>query len=99
MASSGVCRELKQGGRTCDYRELTEIMSVAAVPPFARPTAAPAQTGMAAAAAVLIVDDEVRSVEALARTLEEDFTVYTATSAEEALEILRRELVTIVLCD
>src|SRR5918912_1402316 len=48
---------------------------------------------------VLIVDDEVRSLEALARTLEEEFAILTAASAEQALEILRRELVTIVLCD
>jgi len=49
--------------------------------------------------AVLVVDDEVRSLEALARTLEDEFTVFTAASAEDALAILRRELVTIILCD
>ena len=49
--------------------------------------------------AILIVDDEVRSLEALSRTLDEDFTVYTAPSAEQALAILRREFITIVLCD
>jgi two-component system response regulator HupR/HoxA len=49
--------------------------------------------------AVLVVDDEVRSLEALTRTLEEDFVVFTAASAEEALAILRREFVAIVLCD
>jgi two-component system response regulator HupR/HoxA len=48
---------------------------------------------------VLVVDDEVRSLEALARTLEEDFTVFTAVNTDQALEILRREFVTIVLCD
>ncbi|HEX7488756.1 MAG TPA: sigma-54 dependent transcriptional regulator [Anaeromyxobacteraceae bacterium] len=51
------------------------------------------------APAVLVVDDEVRSLEALARTLEEEFTVFTAASAEDALVILRREQVTIILCD
>src|SRR5512144_2458713 len=55
--------------------------------------------GTAARQAVLVVDDEVRSLEALERTLEEDFTVLTAASAEDALAILRREFVTIVLCD
>ena len=49
--------------------------------------------------AVLVVDDEVRSLETLTRTLEEEFTVFVASSAEEALAILRREFVTIILCD
>jgi two-component system response regulator HupR/HoxA len=49
--------------------------------------------------AILVVDDEVRSLEALTRTLEEDFVVFTAASAEEALAVLRREFVAIVLCD
>jgi two-component system response regulator HupR/HoxA len=48
---------------------------------------------------LLIVDDEVRSLEALRRTLEEDFVVFTARSAEEAAEVLRREVVHVVLCD
>ena len=48
---------------------------------------------------VLVVDDEVRSQEALRRTLEEDFTVFTAGSAEEATQVMRREFVEIVLCD
>ena len=48
---------------------------------------------------VLVVDDEVRSQEALRRTLEEDFTVFTAGSAQAATEVMRREFVEIVLCD
>ncbi|TVO59367.1 sigma-54-dependent transcriptional regulator [Denitromonas halophila] len=48
---------------------------------------------------VLVVDDEVRSQEALRRTLEEDFTVFTAASAEAAAAIMAREWVQIVLCD
>ena len=64
---------------------------------------APAEGKAAARAAerpvVLVVDDEVRSLEALSRTLDEDFTVFTASSADDALEVLRREFVTIVLCD
>ena len=55
--------------------------------------------GPAARQAVLVVDDEVRSLEALTRTLEEDFSVFTAAGAEEALAVLRREFVSIVLCD
>ncbi len=53
--------------------------------------------------AVLVIDDEVRSQEALRRTLEEDFEVYTAGGAEEAQLVLEREAplggVQIVLCD
>ncbi len=53
--------------------------------------------------AVLAIDDEVRSLEALRRTLEEDFEVFTATGAEAALAILEREApgggVQIILCD
>jgi two-component system, NtrC family, response regulator HupR/HoxA len=48
---------------------------------------------------VLVVDDEVRSLEALTRTLEDEFTVFTASTAEEALAILRREFINIILCD
>jgi len=53
--------------------------------------------------AILVVDDEVRSQEALHRTLEEDFDVFCASSAAEGMEILEREASTeairIVLCD
>jgi two-component system, NtrC family, response regulator HupR/HoxA len=48
---------------------------------------------------VLVVDDEARSVEAIRRTLDEEFTVFTANSAEEAERVLQRETVEIVLCD
>ena len=34
---------------------------------------------------VLVVDDELRSQEALRRTLDEEFEVFTASSAAEAL--------------
>jgi two-component system response regulator HupR/HoxA len=53
--------------------------------------------------AVLVVDDEVRSQEALRRTLEEDFEVFCASSAAEGMAILEREqpsaAIRIVLCD
>jgi len=49
--------------------------------------------------AVLVIDDEIRSLEALQRTLEEDFAVFTAASADEAKRILEREWIRIVLCD
>lgn len=48
---------------------------------------------------VLVVDDEVRSQEALRRTLDEDFEVLCASSAEEAQTLLEREFVQILLCD
>jgi two-component system response regulator HupR/HoxA len=48
---------------------------------------------------VLVVDDEIRSQEALRRTLEEDFEVHTASSAAEARAIMERETVHIVLTD
>jgi two-component system response regulator HupR/HoxA len=53
--------------------------------------------------AILVVDDEVRSQEALRRTLEEDFDVLCAADADEGMEILEREQaitgIRIVLCD
>jgi two-component system, NtrC family, response regulator HupR/HoxA len=49
--------------------------------------------------AVLVVDDEVRSQEALRRTLDEEFEVFTASSAEEAWKIMERETVQVLLCD
>jgi len=49
--------------------------------------------------AVLVVDDELRSQEAIRRTLDEDFRVLTAGSAEQALAVLEREPVAVVLCD
>ncbi len=48
---------------------------------------------------VLIVDDEVRSLETLRRTLQDDFEVMISTTTEEAEEILQREWVQIILCD
>lgn len=48
---------------------------------------------------VLVIDDEVRSQESLRRTLEDDFEVFCASSAEEAQKILEREFVQIVLSD
>jgi two-component system response regulator HupR/HoxA len=45
------------------------------------------------------VDDEVRSLETLQRTLEDDFDVKTASTVAEAERILEREWVRIVLCD
>lgn len=48
---------------------------------------------------VLCVDDEVRALETLERTLDEDFDVLTAGSAEEALVLLEQHDVHAILCD
>lgn len=48
---------------------------------------------------VLILDDEVRGLEALQRILEDDFDVMTANSVVEAETILQQEWVQILLCD
>lgn len=48
---------------------------------------------------VLVVDDEVRSQDAMRRTLEEDFTVLTASGADDARQQLERNEVNVILCD
>jgi len=48
---------------------------------------------------ILIVDDEVRGLEALERILEDEFSVRTATNVADARKVLEQEFVQIVLCD
>ena len=48
---------------------------------------------------VLVVDDEVRSQEAIRRTLDEDFRVLTASDTAEARGLLDRHGVGVILCD
>ncbi|RZS57891.1 sigma-54-dependent transcriptional regulator [Sphaerotilus mobilis] len=48
---------------------------------------------------VLLVDDEPRSLDAMRRTLEEDFRVLTAGSAADARRLLEAEPVDVILCD
>lgn len=48
---------------------------------------------------ILVVDDELRSVEVIARVLDEDFDVHTALSAADALRILESEWIQIVFSD
>ncbi|MHB1992761.1 response regulator, partial [Metallibacterium scheffleri] len=48
---------------------------------------------------VLVVDDGIRSQEALRRTLKEDFGVFTASSVAMARTVMEREDVQIVLTD
>lgn len=54
---------------------------------------------MSSPTTVLVVDDEVRSLEALRRVLQEEFEVICARNAEEAEGVLAGELVQIILCD
>ncbi|MCV6612760.1 MAG: sigma-54 dependent transcriptional regulator [Amphritea sp.] len=55
--------------------------------------------GLAARPTVLCVDDEIRSLETLERTLDEEFDVLTASSAAQAMEILQQHDVQAILCD
>jgi two-component system response regulator HupR/HoxA len=48
---------------------------------------------------ILVVDDEVRSLETLQRILEDEFDVKIAATVAEAEAILEREWVQIILCD
>ena len=48
---------------------------------------------------VLLVDDEQRSLDAMRRTLEEDFEVLTAGGTEEARVQLEQREVDVILCD
>ncbi|MBI5907665.1 MAG: sigma-54-dependent Fis family transcriptional regulator [Burkholderiales bacterium] len=48
---------------------------------------------------VLVVDDETRSLDAIRRNLEEDFSILTASSADEARGLLERHEVSVILCD
>ncbi len=48
---------------------------------------------------VLVIDDEVRSQEALRRTLEEDFEVHTASGAAQARAIMEQRSIQVVLTD
>lgn len=48
---------------------------------------------------ILVVDDEPQSLDAIRRTLEEDFDVLLADSAEVAQAVLQAQGVDVVLCD
>jgi two-component system response regulator HupR/HoxA len=48
---------------------------------------------------VLVVDDEVRSQEAMRRTLDEDFMVFTASDADAARLCMERNPISVILCD
>jgi two-component system sensor histidine kinase/response regulator len=48
---------------------------------------------------ILVVDDEVFNLETLKRTFRQHYTIFTATSGAEGLEILAREQIHIVISD
>ncbi|NMM27164.1 MAG: sigma-54-dependent Fis family transcriptional regulator [Glaciimonas sp.] len=48
---------------------------------------------------ILVVDDETGSQDAIRRTLEEDFNVLTASSADEARVLMERHELAVILCD
>jgi len=50
-------------------------------------------------ASILIIDDEVRSLESLDRILCDDFDVHTAENIKQAEKILQKEWIQVVLCD
>ena len=50
-------------------------------------------------ATVLIVDDEKHTREGLRLSLEDDFDVYVASNAQEALELLRHDSIDVMLTD
>ena len=52
-----------------------------------------------ATATVLVVDDELRSLEALRRVLAEEFEVLCARNTAEAEALLQAEMVHVILCD
>lgn len=54
---------------------------------------------MANAPSILILDDELRSAESLLRILEDEFEVFTATTTDQARDILEREWIQVLLCD
>jgi response regulator RpfG family c-di-GMP phosphodiesterase len=61
-------------------------------------TGLPSRVG-ADAPPILLVDDEVAILDGLRRQLRKKFTVHTATSGAEALELLKSEPVTVVVSD
>ncbi len=54
---------------------------------------------MSGQATVLVVDDEIRSLESLKRVLSEEFEVICAKDAGEARRVLESEIVHAILCD
>ncbi len=56
-------------------------------------------TVMPGNATVLVIDDEIRSLEAIRRVLAEEFEVISVRGAAEAEDVLAGEMVQVILCD
>ena len=54
---------------------------------------------MTSDASILVVDDEQRSLESIARILGDRFDVHTANNTDQALEVLRQQWIQVLLCD
>lgn len=59
----------------------------------------PDLSSLSSLSSVLVVDDETGSQDAIRRTLEEDFHVLTASSADEARILMERYEPAVILCD
>ena len=57
------------------------------------------ETALPSQGSVLVIDDEAQVRASLSRCLEEDYRVLTAGSGAEALELMEREPIDVVLCD
>ncbi|NVN85487.1 MAG: sigma-54-dependent Fis family transcriptional regulator [Rhodopseudomonas sp.] len=68
-------------------------MSLEHTTPHRRPS------DVSTAATVLVIDDEIRSLEALRRVLNDEFEVLCAKDAQEAEEFLEGDMVHVILCD
>ncbi len=62
-------------------------------------TPSPAEQSEQPRPAILVVDDEPHVTRSLARILRDRFTVFTANTAEAALEIVARERIAVILTD
>jgi response regulator RpfG family c-di-GMP phosphodiesterase len=62
-------------------------------------TSKPTDPANQARPAILVVDDEPAITRTLARSLRDRFTVFTASSADAALEIIAREPIAVILTD
>lgn len=49
--------------------------------------------------AILVIDDEVRSLETIERTLDEEFRIFKADHARAAFDVLEAESISAILCD
>ena len=48
---------------------------------------------------ILVVDDQVEILNALERQLKDDYKVFTSTSGDEGLELLKNNIFAVVLAD